>query len=158
MVLQSSVRTRQLASPRVSDPRQQDRSPKVFCDLVLGYFCNILLVTQVSPNSVWAGNTQGRESKRRESGAPLEAGCHIIQHEGADFTFQNGVCFNTVFHIFLIYLFIYLFIYLIYLFLAALRLRCYAWALSSCGERGPLFPEVRVPLIAVASPAAEHRL
>ena len=29
-----------------------------------------------------------------------------------------------------------LFIYFIYLFLAALGLRCYAWAFSGCGEQG----------------------
>ena len=39
----------------------------------------------------------------------------------------------------------------IYLFLAALGLRCCAWAFSSCGERGLLF-------IAVASLVAEHGL
>ena len=46
----------------------------------------------------------------------------------------------------------------IYLFLAALGPRRCAWALSSCSERGPLFATVRGPLIAVASPVAEHRL
>ena len=40
-----------------------------------------------------------------------------------------------------------LFIY----FLAALGLRCCAWALSSCGEQGLLFLAVRGLLIAVAS-------
>ena len=39
----------------------------------------------------------------------------------------------------------------IYLFLAALGLRCCVWAFSSCGERGLLF-------IAVASLVAERRL
>ena len=39
---------------------------------------------------------------------------------------------------------------LIYLFLAALGLRCYAWASSSCGERGLLFIAVHGLLIAVA--------
>ena len=46
----------------------------------------------------------------------------------------------------------------IYLFLAALGLHCCVRALSSCGERGLLLVEVRRLLIAVASPAAEHRL
>ena len=46
----------------------------------------------------------------------------------------------------------------IYLFLAALGLRCHARAFSSCREWGPLFVAVRVPLIAVASPVAEHKL
>ena len=48
-------------------------------------------------------------------------------------------------------------IYLIY-FLAALGLRCCAWAFSSCGERGLLFFVVRGLLIAVASLVAEHGL
>ena len=50
------------------------------------------------------------------------------------------------------------FIYLIYLFLAALGLRCCAWAFSSCGERGLLLVAVRRLLIAVASLVAEHGL
>ena len=50
--------------------------------------------------------------------------------------------------------YIYLFIYL---FLAALGLRCCVQAFSSCGERGLLFPAVCGLLIAVASPVAEHR-
>ena len=45
-----------------------------------------------------------------------------------------------------------LFIYLIYyLFLAALGLRCWAQASSSCGERGLLFAVVRGLLTVVAS-------
>ena len=55
-------------------------------------------------------------------------------------------------------LFIYLFIYIFNLFLAALGLRCCAWAFSSCGERGLLFVAVRGLLIAVASLVAEHGL
>ena len=49
-------------------------------------------------------------------------------------------------------------LYVIYLFLAALGLRCYTRAFSSCGERGLLFVAVRGFLIAVASLVAEHRL
>ena len=52
---------------------------------------------------------------------------------------------------------IYLFIYL-YLFLTVLGLRFCARAFSSCGERGPLFIEVRKPLTIAASLVAEHRL
>ena len=44
------------------------------------------------------------------------------------------------------------------LFLAALGLRCYAWAFSSCGERGLLFLAVRRLFIVVASLVAEHGL
>ena len=50
------------------------------------------------------------------------------------------------------------FIYLIYLFLAALGLRCCSRAFSSCGERGLLFVAVHGLLIAVASLVAEHGL
>ena len=42
--------------------------------------------------------------------------------------------------------------------MAVLGLRFCARALSSCGERGPLFIAVRGPLIIAASPVAEHRL
>ena len=52
----------------------------------------------------------------------------------------------------------YLFIYLIYLFLAALGLRCCTWTFSSCGERGLLFVAARGLLIVVASLVAEHGL
>ena len=51
--------------------------------------------------------------------------------------------------------FIYLFIYL---FLAALGLRCCTWAFSSCGEQGLLFVVVRGLLMVVASLVAEHGL
>ena len=51
--------------------------------------------------------------------------------------------------------FIYLFIYF---FMAVLGLRLCVRALSSCGERGPLFIAVRGPPTVAASPAAEHRL
>ena len=46
----------------------------------------------------------------------------------------------------------------IYLFLAALGLRCCVRAFSSCGERGLLFVAVLRLLIAVASLVAEHGL
>ena len=42
--------------------------------------------------------------------------------------------------------------------MAALGLRCCAWAFSSCSERGLLFVAVRGLLIAVASLVVEHRL
>ena len=45
-----------------------------------------------------------------------------------------------------------------YLFLAALGLRCCAWACSSCGEWRLLFIVVRGLLLAVASLVAEHGL
>ena len=47
---------------------------------------------------------------------------------------------------------------LFYLFLAALSLRCCAWAFSSCSELGLLFVVVHGLLIAVASLVAEHGL
>ena len=43
-------------------------------------------------------------------------------------------------------------------FLSVLGLRLCARALSSCGERGPLFIAVRGPLTVAASLVAEHRL
>ena len=43
-------------------------------------------------------------------------------------------------------------------FLAALGLRCCAWAFCSCGERGLLFVAVHGLLIAVASLVVEHGL
>ena len=49
-------------------------------------------------------------------------------------------------------------IYLMYLFLAALGLRCCVRAFSSCGERGLLFVAVHGLLVAVASLVAEHGL
>ena len=42
--------------------------------------------------------------------------------------------------------------------MAALGLRCYAQAFSSCGEQGLLFIAVRRLLIAVSSLVAEHGL
>ena len=56
--------------------------------------------------------------------------------------------------------FINLFILLIYLFLflAALGLRCCTWAFSSCSERGLLFIVVSGLPIAVASLVVEHGL
>ena len=50
------------------------------------------------------------------------------------------------------------FFFLIYLFLAALGLRCCAWAFSSCGEQGLLFVAVHRLLIAMASLVAEPGL
>ena len=50
------------------------------------------------------------------------------------------------------------FLIYLFLFLAALGLRCCAWAFSSCGERGLLFVVVHGLLIAVASLVAEHGL
>ena len=62
------------------------------------------------------------------------------------FFFLNTV--PVVFFFLIIYLFI----------LAALVLRFYARAFSSCGKRGPLFIAVRGPLTIAASLVAEHRL
>ena len=63
----------------------------------------------------------------------------------------SSVKVDIVFFFFL-NIFIYLFI------LAVLGLRFCARALSSCGERGPLFIAVRGPLTVAASPIEEHRL
>ena len=48
--------------------------------------------------------------------------------------------------------------FILFLFLAALGLRCCMWAFSSCGERGLLFVAVRGLLNAVAFLVAEHGL
>ena len=52
----------------------------------------------------------------------------------------------------------YLFVYFIYLFLAALGLRCCSQAFSSCRDQGLLFVALRGLLIAVASLVVEHGL
>ena len=58
-----------------------------------------------------------------------------------------------------VFIFVYInFFNFIYLFLAALGLRCCAWAFSSCGEQGLLLVAVHGLLIAVASLVAEHGL
>ena len=43
-------------------------------------------------------------------------------------------------------------------FLAALGLRCCAWAFSSCGERGLVFIVVQGLLVALVSLVVEHGL
>ena len=72
-----------------------------------------------------------------------------------------GLCIFYLFiYFWLHWVFFFLFhksIYFIYLFLAALRLRCCARAFSSCGEQGLLFVAVRGLLIVVASLVAERR-
>ena len=68
-------------------------------------------------------------------------------------TTQSFLIAPEHFILFIIYLFIY-----VYLFLAALGLRCCTWAFSSCGEQGLLFVAVRGLLTAVASLVAEHGL
>ena len=55
------------------------------------------------------------------------------------------------------FFFFYKFIYL-FLFLAALGLRCCAWAFSSCGKQGLLFIVACGLLIVVASLVVEHGL
>ena len=56
------------------------------------------------------------------------------------------------------YFIVFIYLFLIYLFLAALGLRCCARAFSRCGERGLLVVAVRGLLIAVASLLVEHGL
>ena len=65
--------------------------------------------------------------------------------------------FSSLFSIVLILFFLINLFYL-FLFVAALGLRCCAQAFSSCSERGPLFVAVRGLLAAVAPPAAKHGL
>ena len=65
-------------------------------------------------------------------------------------------------HSSLYYMYFYFFIFFIfnlfYLFLAALGLRCWARAFSSCGEQGLLLVTVHRLLTVVASLVAEHGL
>ena len=65
--------------------------------------------------------------------------------------------FNSLFHYGLSQDFFFLINLFIYLFLAALGLRCCAQTFSSCGERGLLFVAVRRLLIKVSSLVVEHR-
>ena len=55
-------------------------------------------------------------------------------------------------------LFFIIIVIFIYLFLAALGLRCCARAFSNCSGQGLFFIEARRLLIAVASLGAEHKL
>ena len=68
------------------------------------------------------------------------------------------ILFNVHCLILLIFKKIFLKILFIYLFLAALGLRCCTWAFSSCDEQGLLFIAVHRLLITVASLVAEHGL
>ena len=65
---------------------------------------------------------------------------------------------HRVHHLLFCFFNLFYFIFYFILFLAVLGLHCRARALSSCGERGLLSAAVRRPLIAAASPIAEHGL
>ena len=67
----------------------------------------------------------------------------------------SGATRNAAFFFFF---FLFLTNIFIYLFLAALGLRCCTQAFSSCGKRGLLFVAVSGLLIAVTSVVAEHGL
>ena len=88
----------------------------------------------------WLGTQLGFEGL---AGNKAGRGRWETDYEGLGFTSLYFILF------FLINVFIY--------FLAALGLRCCAWAFSSCIERGLLFVVVHWLLIAVAS-LVEHRL
>ena len=66
-----------------------------------------------------------------------------------------GMCIKSLL---LLYLCLLLGFCFLWVFLAALGLRCCTRALSSCGEQGPLFVVVHGLLIAVAFLVVEHRL
>ena len=76
----------------------------------------------------------------------------------AGFSFYFIVSYLIQSNVYFNYLLFVPFKIFIYLFLAALGLRCYTWAFSSCGEWGLLFVVVCGLLIAVASLVVEHRL
>ena len=71
-------------------------------------------------------------------------------------TSQSPYCVSPA--IMICHNFLFLINLFIYLFLAALGLRCCVRAFSSCSECGLLFVAVSGILIAVASLVAEHRL
>ena len=111
------------------------------------------LHNHVSPEVVKPKNLT---NSRGESPVP-----HIIGTLDNIWIFISSMYVKTwwCFYLHWLYLFIYLnlFIYFI-LFLAVLGLRPCARALSSCGERGPLFIVLRGPLTIAASLVAEHGL
>ena len=84
---------------------------------------------------------------------------HLFRYQSLCVTSQQNFALalplHNVTHLNLVF---YKFIYFIYLFLAALGLRCCTRAFSSCSERGLLFVAVHGLLIAVASLVAEHGL
>ena len=86
---------------------------------------------------------------------------HFVTGTFSQYTYADKLpdvvtCF---YYLFIYYYYFYKLInYFIYLFLAALGLRCCARAFSSCGERGLLFVAVCGLLIEVASLVAEHGL
>ena len=80
------------------------------------------------------------------------AGTWAIKHSGPDSSQVRSSSHSLPRRSFSFsHLFIYFKNYFIYLLLAALELRCCAWAFSSCGQQGLLFIAVRGLLIAVAS-------
>ena len=68
------------------------------------------------------------------------------------------VCYVSFFSPSGYFFFLNKFVLFIYLFMAALGLRCCTQALSRCGEQGLFFVVVRGLLFAVDSPVAEHGL
>ena len=71
---------------------------------------------------------------------------------------HDSFVLQTAFILYILFIYLFIFKKFIYLSLAALGLRCCAWAFSSCGEQGLLFVVVCGLLIAVASLVAEHGL
>ena len=70
----------------------------------------------------------------------------------------NSVTFCIMYFVKHINIFFLRFIYLFIYFLAVLGLRFCARALSSCGERGPLFIAVHGPLTVTASLVTDYKL
>ena len=112
--------------------------------------CSLVATHRLSSCGTWAPGRMGSVAVVHRLSCP--AACGILVPlpgiEPASPALEGGFFF---FLFFLINLFI-------YLFLAVLGLRFCARALSSCGERGPLFIAVRGPITVTASPVAEHRL
>ena len=92
-----------------------------------------------------------------------QADSQPLRHQGSPLqsyfkTTSQPASFGSQRTALILFFFFNLFIYFIYLFLAALGLRCCVRAFSSCGERGLLFIAVHGLLIALVSLVAEHGL
>ena len=80
--------------------------------------------------------------------------CEVVNKSNG--TLKGSVFLNCKYH--LVFFCLFVCFKFIYLFLAALGLRCCARAFSSCHEQGLLFVAVHGLLTAVASLVAEHGL
>ena len=128
---------------------EKEKTPTAPSQLVCGY----LEMYRSSLGSRWNQDEGVGDRRGKRRPAPQVWG-HFFHSFIHSFMAALGLRLGSHF-----YLSVYLSICLsIYLFMAALGLRCWVRAFSSCGEQGLLFVAVRGLLIAVASPVAEHGL